>query len=136
MRDHFFCSDIDGALHDTRVANWTHHILRHHYCRTFERIETVAQFKATLRAGAHTDIGGYPLYLICADGESLSFESARENAREIMTAIGERRIGDSWRVTGCAINYEDAEMRCAHSGKLIPSAYGTDEESADASEVE
>lgn len=33
-----------------------------------------------------------------------------------------------WRVAGCAVNWEDTELRCDHSGERIPAAYGESED--------
>ena len=40
---------------------WRH--VRHTYQQHFTRIENSLQLRATIRAGAHSDLGGYPLYL-------------------------------------------------------------------------
>lgn len=130
LPSHLFVSSTDGGLYDCRIANWSSlPPLRAPYVRHCRTIETVADFKATLRAGQSTDLGGYPLYFLCSDGESLSFEAARENARTIMDSIANRH-SDGWRVVACDVNYEDSEMRCAHTGKRIPSAYGDDDDAA------
>lgn len=127
---HLFISDVCGDLHDTRVPNWsTVPPLRANFRRSYEAIETVDQFKATLRNGGFTFPGCYPLYFVCSDGEALSFEAARENFREIVAAISSRS-NCGWRVVGCSVNYEDSDLFCAHSGKPISSAYGDDEESS------
>jgi hypothetical protein len=120
-----FVSSTDGALYDTRRPNWSAGApVRAVYRMTFSEIKNAAQFKATLRAGGYAWPGGYPLYFITADGAALSFESARECAREIIGALrdGEKRGG--WLVCGCDVNWEDTELYCDHSGKPIDSAYG------------
>ena len=67
--------------------------------------------------------GGYPLYIVMADGEALSIDSARENWRSIChsTINGFR---DGWQAYGAAVNWEDSDLICAHSGAKIESAYG------------
>lgn len=125
---HLFVTSQDGALFDCRVADWHRKApLRAVFSRHYRTIETVAEFKACLRAGKSTDLGGYPLFFLCHDGESLSFEAARENVKTIMDSIANRH-SDGWRVVGCDVNYEDSEMVCAHTGKRIPSAYGDDDD--------
>lgn len=119
----------DGALYDTRAPGWASAPpLRPIYRWHFAHIDTVAQFKACLRAGATVYPGGLPLYFIAGDGEPISFKSARENLRQIVSAIQDARTGlrinDSWNVIGCAVNEDDNSMRCAHSGEVIPSACG------------
>jgi hypothetical protein len=125
MLDHFFVSRCDGALHDTRVKDWHMKPLRENYSRHHTEIKTVADYKATLRAGRFAWPGGYPLYMICHDGESLCFACARKEARNIMPAIYDKdRSG--WQVVACDVNYEGNEMFCAHCNAQIESAYGED----------
>jgi len=122
MLDHFFISETDGALHDTRVPNWSSNPLRENYRRTLRNIESVSDFKATLRAGAYAWPGGYPMFFVTKDGASLSFESAMENFRQIADSI-KTGTSDGWLVIGCDINYEDSTLVCDHSGESIPAAY-------------
>ena len=122
LKSHFFVSDCDGALHDTRDQNWPSRPLRSNFSRTHHEMESLADVKATLRAGPYAWPGGYPMYLITSDGGALSFKSAREEFHQIawdwmnLTASG-------WKVVGCEINYEDQDLRCDHSGELIECAY-------------
>ena len=97
-------------------------LVRENFRRTHAIIRTVADLKATLRQGSHTWPGGYPLYLIANDGESLSFESVRENYRQVLYSK-RHRLDDGWRVIGCAVNWGE-NLVDAHSGKNIESAYG------------
>jgi hypothetical protein len=131
LPEHLFVAD-DGNLYDTRDPNWARNPLREGYYGGGPRIETVAQFKAALRHGGTTSLGGYPLYFIVSDGEALSFEAARENFRQIADSIVHRH-NDGWRIVGQEINYEDEDLVCAHTGKRIPSAYGDNEETDDTS---
>lgn len=125
LPDHFFVSSYDGALHDTRVHDWAARPLRADYRNTHADIHTTQHLRATLRAGAYAWPGGYPLYFIANDGEPLSFESVRENYAQCARAIRTPGYGVSgWRIVGCAVNWEDNTLRCAHSGELIESAYG------------
>ena len=67
--------------------------------------------------------GGYPRYILMHDGEALSIEAARDNWKQIcLSTIGQYR--DEWQASGAVINWEDAELTCAHTGELIESAYG------------
>lgn len=97
-------------------------VVRKDFKKHFRNIETTAQFKATLRAGSVTWPGCYPLFFLLSDGETLSFDSARKNLRAILSSI-HHKCNDGWRVVACDVNYEDAEMLCAHSGEPIPAAY-------------
>ena len=73
--------------------------------------------------------GGYPLYLVCADGEALSIDAARDNWREICAAnMRQGFYSDSWRIIGVDINYEDPQFYCAHSGARIESAYAEEDQ--------
>lgn len=121
--DHLFTSDSDGALYDTRIPNWHKQPpLRRTFARTYANIKNNAQFKATLRAGAYSWPGAYPMYFICDDGESLCFTCARKELRNILSSTGH----DVWHVVACDINYEDSTLTCTHCGEQIESAYGND----------
>ncbi len=126
MEKHFFISETDGALHDTRDANWASNPLRKNYRRSHREIKTVSDLKATLRAGDTAWPGGYPMFFITNDGAALSFESVRKEFRNVIDSIKNQR-SDGWRVCAVEINYEDANLYCDHSGKRIESAYAEDE---------
>ncbi len=124
MNPHLFVSSTDGALYDTRAADWSKApALRPNFQQHHGHIKSTADFKATLRAGAFAWPGGYQLYLICSDGAPLCFDCARKEARNVLDAI-DRKDGSGWRVTCCEINYEDSELHCEHCSELIPAAYG------------
>lgn len=131
LPDHLFVSDIDGALYDTRIPGW--HMLaplRRNYRRTHERIATMQDLKATLRAGGYVWPGGYPLYFICGDGGIMSWESVSSNLEYVFDAVmhePENSHWSGWRVCGCQVNYED-ELFCDHSGEPIESAYGVEDD--------
>lgn len=128
---YFMVGECDGGLYDTRAPGWNKKPLRQNYSRSHRRIKTVADFKATLRAGRYAWPGGYPLYFVAGDGEALSFKTARDNFRGIVYAIQNNNIRphDGWNVVGCEINYEDTDLFDAHTGEKIESAYGDDAES-------
>ena len=122
MREHLFVSSCDGALHDTRAPDWPRHPLRANYQKTFSRIKTVAEFKATLRNGQYAWPGAYQMYFITSDGAALSFDAAKAEARQIIRAIVDKDFS-GWRVVACDINYEDSDLYCDHTGEKIPAAY-------------
>ena len=124
---HFFISDDGGSLHDTRDPLWASHPLRVNYRRHHRGIDSAEDLKAALRAGEFTDVGGYPLYFVTGDNRALSFESVRANFRECLAGFASPYRQDEWRIVACGINFEDADLRCEESGKLIPSAYGEDD---------
>lgn len=124
LPNHLFVSSIDGGLWDTRVDGWhTASPLRPNYHRHHAEIRSVTDLKATLRVGEYTWPGGYPLYFVASDGEALSFDSVRENLREVMQAMADKHDRSGWRVVACQINYEDTDLCCAHSGEFIECAY-------------
>lgn len=123
LPEHLFVSSVDGALFDTRRANWSATPLRADYKRTHQHIENTMQLRATLRAGAYAWPGGYPMFFITSDGEALSFDAVRAEYAQVSRAIRDKS-SDGWRVVACEINYEDAELACAHSGNRIESAHG------------
>ncbi len=124
MQDHFFESSVDGHLYDTRNDDWSiEPPLRCNYKLTHRKIKSVADFKATLRAGPYAWPGGYQMYMIVSDGAALSFAEAAENVKQIYWSIA-NQVDDGWRVVGCDINYEDDDLYCAHSGDKIEPAYG------------
>jgi hypothetical protein len=87
---------------------------------------TLAEIKQRLRAGPYAWPGGYPVYFITSQGDTLSFEAVRENWRDVVAAhICERyrRHGNGWDVAACEINWEDPDLYCEHTGKRIKSAY-------------
>ena len=83
---------------------------------------TTEQFKDHIRDGAYAWPGGYPKYFVTSDCGALSFNSAKDNAKEIIHSI-RNKVEDGWRVIGVDINWEDSELYCAHSGERIDSAY-------------
>ena len=101
-----------GAL----VSTLTWQAVRPIYEGHYSRIKNSQQLRATIRAGASTELGGYPCYLLCADGEALCFTCTRANYRALRSG---------WpSVIACEINYEDEHLTCAHCYGVIPSAYG------------
>jgi hypothetical protein len=122
MLDYYFISSCDGALHDTRADNWSANPIRPDYSRHFSSIDTVAQLKATLRAGPYAWPGGYPLYFITSDGAALSFDTVRAELHQVIYSIA-NQIDDGWRVVACDINHEDSDLYDAHTSEKIESAH-------------
>lgn len=134
---HLFVSSCDGALHDTRDSNWAAQPLRAGFERHQPRIDSLAEFKACLRAGDFTSLGGYPLYFAMRDGGALSFDSARSEFRSIARAMIDAAGGcypdSQWVPVACEVNWEDAELYCDHSNARIPSAYAEPESDSEES---
>lgn len=134
LPEYLFVSSCDGALHDTRQKDWSKRPLRANYSRGHLRIKTVADLKATLRNGAYAWPGGYPLYLLCADGGTLHFDCARKNVRRIISAIADKAKGyrdPQWECVACDINWEDSDLYCDECNGKIESAYGGDSEESE-----
>jgi len=90
------------------------------------KIEALRAVKIAIR-NVYAWPGGYPMYVVCSDGAALSVKSAAENFRQIAhsTLHGYR---DEWDCAGADINWEDAELTCAHSDESIECAYPNSEE--------
>ena len=74
--------------------------------------------------------GGYPIYYLMSDGESMCADCVTREAQCIANAIKENS-SDGWRVVGNEINWEDNALFCGHCGKRIESAYAEDETEED-----
>lgn len=101
-------------------------VVREKFACHFQTMESLAHVKATLRAGRFTSLGGYPLYFITSDGAALSFKAVREEWPQVCWSWL-HMADDGWRVVGCDVNYEDAELYCAHTNDRIESAYAEPE---------
>jgi hypothetical protein len=91
-----------------------------------QRIEILKRVKEAIRQPCAWP-GGYPQYIVMADGEALSIAAARSEFGLIAraTLFSERR--DCWRAEGVQVNWEDTQLYCAHTNEKIESAYGNDE---------
>lgn len=98
--------------------------VRRNYRYPHATIGSVADLKATLRAGGHAWPGGYPLHFVTADGAALSFDTVRREFRLVVDAVRRRDNAGGWRVIGCDVNWEDDSLTDAHTGERIESAYG------------
>ena len=79
-----------------------------------------------IRSGGYAWPGGYQCALLMADGEPIDAQSARECYREIRRHMVEDTgfHNDMWKPAAVFIHWEGEPLICAHSGRLIPSAYG------------
>jgi hypothetical protein len=89
---------------------------------------TIDDFDQAIDNGPYAWPGGYPLFFVMSDGDSLGFQAAVDNADEIRQAIL-NYDNSGWRVVACCINYDDDFLVCCHDGDPIPSAYGEGGES-------
>lgn len=87
----------------------------------------IIDLKNFIRSGGYAWPGGYPCALLMSDGESIDSQSARENYRLIRDSMRSNDRRSEWFPEAVFIHYEGDDLICAHSGRLIESAYGGDE---------
>lgn len=118
--DHLFVSSADGALYDTRRPNWSRNApLRPHYRATSREICSTSDLRATLRAGPFAWPGGYTLAFVMGDGDTLCFDCARAEYRQLSEAI-RQKARNGWRPLAVACEADsDEECACAHCSKTI-----------------
>jgi hypothetical protein len=80
---------------------------------------TVKELQLFIRSGGFAWPGGYPCLLLMADGESIDAQSARENYRLVR-----RADSTDWKPMEVFVHWEGAPIQCAHSGRMVESAYG------------
>lgn len=96
-----------------------------HFRRMFWRYPRKAQ-GVKFKFQKFTDLGGYPLFLIMADGGCLCADCATKEKGLIHGSMFDARRGHNdkqWIPYGIEINYEDAALFCDHCNKRIESAY-------------
>jgi len=69
--------------------------------------------------------GGYPVYVVLADGELLCRDCARREYRNIADSTLHKHR-DGWKAAGADILYEGTEY-CGHCSCELESAYGEPE---------
>lgn len=85
---------------------------------------TPQAFTAALDAGPFAWPGGYPLFFVMADGESLSFAAAIAERERIDSELRDSTHADSsWSPVAVETNWEDSTLVCCHTGERIESAY-------------
>jgi hypothetical protein len=87
----------------------------------------VHEFIESVRGGRYTSLGSYPKFWLTSDGSVLSYQAVRENVGRIARAIRDD-TRDGWKVVGCDVNWEDADLFCDDTGQRIESAYAEPEE--------
>lgn len=86
-----------------------------------------ADLKSFIRSGGWAWPGGYPCALLMKDGECIDAQAARENFRQILRAMRDERPwwrDAQWTPEAVFIHWEGEPLVCAHSGRIIESAYG------------
>lgn len=84
----------------------------------------VNEFK-TFSADPFVWPGCYTMHMVCADGACLCHKCAKANADQITDATA-TVIDDQWRYIGVDVNWEDADLYCAHCNGRIEPEYGDD----------
>jgi hypothetical protein len=128
LPNHLFSSESTGGLYDTRFRDYANKPIRENYDKPHTTIDSVADLKAALRYGGYAWHGGYPLFFITYDGETISFEGARKEFRSIISDIA---TGSKSRIVYCRANYEESDLVCEITGKPIQSAYGDSDTDSD-----
>jgi uncharacterized Zn finger protein (UPF0148 family) len=75
---------------------------------------------------AHAWPGGYPLFYLMADGETMCAKCINKEVKLVVDATVN---GDDkqWEIVGSDVNWEDPALFCAHCNQRIESAYAEDE---------
>lgn len=97
--------------------------IRTNFSRHHNTINSLADLKATLRAGRYTSVGSYPLFFITSDGACLTFQTVRDEWSNIVGAHLNNDRSSGWHIAACDVHYE-GELHDDHTGELIESAYG------------
>lgn len=119
MQSYYMVGECDGALYDTRAQNWSDKPLRANFAWHHRKIESVADFKATLRAGKFTFPGGYELFFITGDGAAICFDCARDNFALIADSI-KTDTNDGWRIVACDIaEHYESGLSCDHCSREL-----------------
>ena len=82
-------------------------------------------FKNFIRAGSHTSVGGYPVFMIAKDGGCLCYKCAKDNARLIIEST-RNGFASEWCYFASGINWENPELFCENCNRRIESAYCED----------
>jgi hypothetical protein len=77
----------------------------------------------------YTDLGGYPVFYLCDDGEDICPACANEHGHI-------KNPENGYRVVEFAVNWEDEHLHCDHCSARIESAYGEDKDDEDDDEDE
>jgi hypothetical protein len=107
----------DGSLEVFRSG-----VVRENFSRHHTTINTVADFKASLRAGRYVWPGGYPIVFLLWDGCILCHTCAKIEFKQIADAIKHRDTNKQWQVVGCRVCEDLAnsdERTCDHCGDKI-----------------
>ncbi len=71
--------------------------------------------------------GGYPLYLLTSNCETLCVTCGKKEYKQIVYST-RHTLNDGWRVVAADINWEDPDLYCCHCNARIESAYAEERE--------
>jgi hypothetical protein len=92
---------------------------------------TPKDLQSFVRSHGYAWPGGYPCALLMLDGECIDARAARENDLQIRRNMSPRRqYAAEWTPVAVFVHWEGEPLTCAHSGRLIESAYGPVEETS------
>jgi len=91
------------------------------------RPELMRQVRQTIRH-PYAWPGGYPVYVVLADGAMLCPTCARAEYRQLSDAAREPEYRTGWEPVAVEVLWEDNDgaERCGHCDRLLQSAYGPD----------
>ncbi len=88
-------------------------------------VNSISDFRKAVRHGPYAWPGGYPTYWLMSDGEACKFKVSKWMRRQMLEALRDND-NSGWRPVAFEINWEDANLFCAHTGERIESAYAED----------
>lgn len=90
-------------------------------------IKNVFDFNKAVSTGPYAWPGGYEHYFLCDDGEAMTWDAVLENQRLVRDAVI-NQDHSGWHVIAMCVNWEDQDLRCAHTGALIKPQYRSNDE--------
>lgn len=88
--------------------------------------EVLHDLKSAIRSHGYAWPGGYPMFAITDDGDTLSIDACKAEFRQVVRSTL-THARDGWEIVGVDINWEDMDMVCCHTGEPIECAYPADE---------
>jgi hypothetical protein len=88
------------------------------------KIDGTRELRDALRGGPYAWPGGYPMFYVTHDGDTLHPDCVKRHYRAASHAI---RHGEYDRIVEVDINWESPDMYCAICQERIESAYAEDD---------
>ncbi len=86
-------------------------------------ITTAEDFRKALADGPYAWPGGYPIFFVCENGDTLSHAGAVQETEALLEAIAD---GSDTRPVAYDINWEDESLYCDITNEPIECAYPSD----------